>query len=448
MLLTLEDSLWGPSVEENLTHDGVTTYTYTSAALSACHEWPNADGLRVAQDLSGTATTFVWDWATPVPELVLSVVEGKENVYLVGLDTLGWWDGEAWTFALPDALGSVRQTTDITGSVTANREWTPFGVEIDGAQAGLGYTGEWWDDSAGLLYLRARWYQPQTGRFTSRDLWPGNPEEPSTLLLDHVYVVNNPVMYIDPTGYMPDDPWDNRTINGKYNLVIIDPNLYDVILLGLEQVPQLEDDLSRVGMLKVNYQNDFGTLGRMVRGSPSDAMIIYNAPVAILVDRPGGTSEPYAAASWDNISELDLLARIMAAEATALGPLAAQDSEMTSIGQVALVRVCMTGYPDNLPSVLLGDYQFAFTLYGDQIEAAREAARRWSDPLEPSAQRARYERALAIAVGVKRRWLWDQRTIGMRGFYGTGRTHFRLEIGDEAIKPLLEYPRRPNLLIE
>jgi hypothetical protein len=50
----------------------------------------NTDGLRVAQDLSGTATTFVWDWATPVPELVLSVVEGKENVYLVGLDTVGW----------------------------------------------------------------------------------------------------------------------------------------------------------------------------------------------------------------------------------------------------------------------------------------------------------------------------------------------------------------------
>ena len=40
------------------------------------------------------------------------------------------------------------------------REWTPFGVEVDTPQAGLGYTGEWFDGSAGFLYLRARWYDP------------------------------------------------------------------------------------------------------------------------------------------------------------------------------------------------------------------------------------------------------------------------------------------------
>jgi RHS repeat-associated protein len=158
----------------------------------------NADGLRVAQDVSGTTTAFVWDWATPVPELL----HDGDNVYLVGLDTLGWWDGETWTFALPDALGSVRQTTDITGAVTDSREWSPFGVEIDGAQAGLGYTGEWWDDGAGLLYLRARWYDAQTGRFTSRDLWEGDRQIPSTMN-GYSYVLARPIVLRDPLGLFP-----------------------------------------------------------------------------------------------------------------------------------------------------------------------------------------------------------------------------------------------------
>jgi RHS repeat-associated protein len=199
----------------NLINDGVYTYTYDGAGrmvqaqsvtLTLVYTY-NADGLRVAQDVSGTVTAFVWDWATPVPELVLSVVEGKENVYLVGLDTVGWWDGEAWTFALPDALGSVRQTADITGTVTANREWSPFGVAVDGAQAGLGYTGEWWDDGAGLLYLRARWYEAQTGRFTQRDVREGKYRRPQSLNR-WTYVEGNPVLLVDPSGYSWE--WDTE----------------------------------------------------------------------------------------------------------------------------------------------------------------------------------------------------------------------------------------------
>jgi RHS repeat-associated protein len=200
----------------NLRSNGVTTYTYDGAGrmvqaqnvtLTLVYTY-NADGLRVAQDVSGTTTAFVWDWATPVPEML----HDGDNVYLVGLDTLGWWDGEAWTFALPDALGSVRQTTDITGTVTANREWSPFGVAMDGAQAGLGYTGEWWDDGAGLLYLRARWYDSEMGRLTSHD--PAMPDFYAPQSINrYVYVQNNAINLTDPSGLTPnsqypDNPYD------------------------------------------------------------------------------------------------------------------------------------------------------------------------------------------------------------------------------------------------
>ncbi|MBN1872732.1 MAG: hypothetical protein JXA33_00755 [Anaerolineae bacterium] len=104
-----------------------------------------------------------------------------DRLYLIGHDTLGWTTDGDWTFILPDALGSVRQTTDATGAVTGSREWSPFGVEVDGTQMGLGYTGEWQDGYAGLVYLRARWLDVQAGRFTSKDLWMGRHTQPQSL---------------------------------------------------------------------------------------------------------------------------------------------------------------------------------------------------------------------------------------------------------------------------
>jgi len=55
------------------------------------------------------------------------------NLYLVGHDTLGSWEGATWAFYLPDALGSVRQEVDGAGSVASSREWTPFGVAVGAA---------------------------------------------------------------------------------------------------------------------------------------------------------------------------------------------------------------------------------------------------------------------------------------------------------------------------
>ena len=82
---------------------------------------------------------------------------------------MGQWDGATWTYYLPDALGSIRQTVNAAGAVVDIREWTPYGVEVGAAQGGPGFTGEWWDAGVGLLYLRARWLDVATGRFTQRD---------------------------------------------------------------------------------------------------------------------------------------------------------------------------------------------------------------------------------------------------------------------------------------
>ncbi|MBN1878296.1 MAG: hypothetical protein JXA33_29015, partial [Anaerolineae bacterium] len=72
----------------NLVNDGVYTYTYNSAGrmvqaqsvtVTLVYTY-NADGLRVAQDVNGVARTFVWDWATGIPELL----SDGDNLYLIG----------------------------------------------------------------------------------------------------------------------------------------------------------------------------------------------------------------------------------------------------------------------------------------------------------------------------------------------------------------------------
>ncbi|RLC61624.1 MAG: hypothetical protein DRI48_10530, partial [Chloroflexi bacterium] len=65
-----------------------------------------------------------------------------------------------------------------------------------------GYTGEWWDGDAGLLYLRARWYAPRVGRFASQDPLPGFPNRPRTFQA-FVYAHNNPINLTDHSGLSP-----------------------------------------------------------------------------------------------------------------------------------------------------------------------------------------------------------------------------------------------------
>jgi RHS repeat-associated protein len=137
---------------------------------------------------------FARNWATGVPELL----SDGDALYLVGHETLGWTDGATWRYTLPDALGSIRQTVDGVGAVVSAREWSPYGVEVGAAQAGLGYTGEWFDGGTGLVYLRARWYSPGDGIFTSRDPVEGEPP--------YQYVRGNPVNGRDPSGLVSVGP--------------------------------------------------------------------------------------------------------------------------------------------------------------------------------------------------------------------------------------------------
>lgn len=57
---------------------------------------------------------------------------------------------------------------DTQGQIQLAQSYAPFGnmiEQIGQIPSGFGYTGEPHDSSAGLIYLRARYYDPLTGRF-------------------------------------------------------------------------------------------------------------------------------------------------------------------------------------------------------------------------------------------------------------------------------------------
>jgi RHS repeat-associated protein len=111
-------------------------------------------------------------------------------------------------YYLYDALGTTAAITNMNAGIIDNNRFAPFGEPLSPVaknsrltNSPWGYTGESHDIEAGLVYLRARYYEPGTGRFIQQDTYPyfGEIEEPLTRNL-YLYGKGNPLKYIDPSG--------------------------------------------------------------------------------------------------------------------------------------------------------------------------------------------------------------------------------------------------------
>ena len=160
------------------------------------------DGLRNSRTMRGVTTTFTWDIAGGLP-VVLD--DGAQYVYGAGL--VSQVSGANTYYYLADGLGSTMKTVDATGAVVNGYTYDIYGKKTSstGSQANeFDFAGQQ-TDPTGLQYLRARYYDPETGTFVSREpmavspSWMGNP---------FGYGAGNPARYSDPTGLYPIDGSD------------------------------------------------------------------------------------------------------------------------------------------------------------------------------------------------------------------------------------------------
>ncbi|MGH9590574.1 MAG: RHS repeat-associated core domain-containing protein, partial [Terracidiphilus sp.] len=114
----------------------------------------------------------------------------------------GTWASSFYSY---DGMGSVRQLTNAAGAVTDTYEYDAFGnllTPMGPTPNEMLYRGEEFDPDLGLYYLRARYYNPLTGRFMSRDpRWfcdcsLQNPASQHAYL----YASADPANRIDPSG--------------------------------------------------------------------------------------------------------------------------------------------------------------------------------------------------------------------------------------------------------
>ncbi len=108
------------------------------------------------------------------------------------------------TYYHSDHLGSSNVLTDSSGNLVALYEYSPYGDLCTGALENSStnylFTGKELDDSTGLYFYGARYYDPEIGRFITPDSIVQAPSDPQSLNR-YSYCRNNPLNYVDPTGH-------------------------------------------------------------------------------------------------------------------------------------------------------------------------------------------------------------------------------------------------------
>ncbi len=109
--------------------------------------------------------------------------------------------GEA-TYYHFDNIGNTAALTGPTGTLTDRAEYSPYGqvtYRTGTTDTPFLYVGQLGvqQEANGLLYMRARYYSPETQRFLNAD-----PIGFAGGMNWYAYANGNPVMYVDPSGYV------------------------------------------------------------------------------------------------------------------------------------------------------------------------------------------------------------------------------------------------------
>ena len=211
------------SIRDNLRNDVVASYEY------------DASGNRTKKTAGTSITTYTYDWRNQLTEVNVNGTKTTyayngdghrikiNNTYLVnnprmryydivekrdatsgevlasfsrGVNGLAFENSDGIKIPLRDLLGSTRELVDDKGASIDSYDYDVYGSlgAGDSGSTVYLYAGQH-RDSSGLIFMRARYYDPDIGRFVTKDPTGLNGDENP-----YVYAQNAPVAAADPSG--------------------------------------------------------------------------------------------------------------------------------------------------------------------------------------------------------------------------------------------------------
>ncbi|MBU6426624.1 hypothetical protein KGQ27_00045 [Patescibacteria group bacterium] len=220
-LITLDGQTVTHNPNGDLTGIGTnTTYTYdfndrlvrfTVTNISGACAYDGL-GSRLSRTLNGQTARFVLDRLGTLTQVLAETdTNGSPSAYYIygiGLAERIMPDASVATYHY-DIQGSTVALSDSNGNVTDSYAYDSFGglANNDGdSPQSFRYLGRYGivDDGNGLYHARARYFNPQLGRFLTKDPVTGKDSD-SQRLNRYVYALNNPLKILDVSGLRPQE---------------------------------------------------------------------------------------------------------------------------------------------------------------------------------------------------------------------------------------------------
>ena len=145
-------------------------------------------GRRESKTVNGKTTTHRWDGSN-----IVSEAGENPTVYYMGINLIAQKDNAGISYYQYNAHGDITGLENTKTKMLTRYEYDAFGGSKEVTGTVYGYNGQYTDKETGLIYLRNRYYDPETGRFTQEDpVMDG--------LNWYAYCGNNPVNFFDPSG--------------------------------------------------------------------------------------------------------------------------------------------------------------------------------------------------------------------------------------------------------
>ena len=184
---------------------------YSDGETVVSYEYDMA-GRRTAMVVNGERTEYVNDVSSSVYQVLEEYVDGAvTSQYTYGSERLSSARSGSSSYYLTDQLGSVRAVANSAGTTQGYVAYDAFGSLLSDPSnlvslGGYGYAGENLDAATGQIYLRARYMNPTTGRFTQKD-----PLGYADSFDTFVYCAGEPVNCVDPSGMIT---WVDGAVSG------------------------------------------------------------------------------------------------------------------------------------------------------------------------------------------------------------------------------------------